>query len=281
MLWQEWGRAYEQVASTWCGWVLVLHLAQGAAIKTPKTQAALSLLPGPPPLCLGRDTAAPSSHSFHSSPHTALLPFSVMSSENGHSMGSFEKTRPLLHPSCSTRGTHKVKYRSEADWDFRLDAGRIPVDMSLMLPHYRARHQPIDHRMSMFVSGTNEAIKLKVCRNFPRSQFYLEVLAESSDVTIWLPSDFKGQIHHTGKAIFSSGFINKILRNVRLNEPDVQELYNEDDVVVVTRGRVTFRMWDTQTCSPENTHKECFKRMFGCSQKAPETPIDWDFLIKD
>ncbi|KAJ3507488.1 hypothetical protein NLJ89_g6277 [Agrocybe chaxingu] len=271
-LWVLEGR--EQVASTWCGWVLVLHLAQGAAIKTPKHQAALSLLPGPPHSAL-----------VELRPHRPLHPLAttpaVMSSENGHSMGSFEKTRPLLHPSCPTRGTHKVKYRSEADWDFRLDAGRIPVDMSLMLPHYRARHQPIDHRMSMFVSGTNEPIKLKVCRNFPRSQFYLEVLAESSDVTIWLPSDFKGQIHHSGKAIFSSGFINKILRNVRLNEPDVQELYSEDDVVVVTRGRVTFRMWDTQTCSPENTHKECFKRMFGCSQKAPETPIDWDFLIKD
>jgi hypothetical protein len=135
--------------------------------------------------------------------------------------------------------------------------------------------------MSMFVANDHEPIKLKVCRNFPRSKFYLEVMAETSDITIWLPSDFKGQIHHTGKPRFSAGFVNRILKNVRLNEPDVQEFYGEDDVVVVTRGRVTFRMWDVQTCSPENSQKESLKRMFGCSRKAPETTIDWDFLLKD
>lgn len=119
------------------------------------------------------------------------------------------------------------------------------------------------------------------CRSLPRSTFYLEVLSEVSDITIWLPSDFKGQIHHSGKAAFSAGFVNRILRNVRINEPDTDELYNEDHVVVVSRGRVSFRMWDVQTCSPENVHKESFKRLFGCVKKAPETAIDWDFLLKD
>jgi hypothetical protein len=174
-----------------------------------------------------------------------------------------------------------VKYQEDSDWDFHMDGGKLPLDLSLILPHYRARNQPVDHRMSMFVANDTEHIKLKICRNFPRCQFYLEVLAETSDVTIWLPSDFKGRIHTPGKPTFSAGFVNRILQNVRINEPDVQEFYNEDDVVVVTRGRVSFRMWDVQTCSPENTHKESLKRMFGCSRKAPETAIDWDFLLKD
>jgi len=197
-----------------------------------------------------------------------------------HSTLSFEKSRPLLDHFL-TQGTQKVKYHGESDWDFHMDGVHQPLDLELILPHYRARNQPIDHRMSMFVANDHEPIKLKVCRNFPRSKFYLEVMAETSDITIWLPSDFKGQIHHTGKPRFSAGFVNRILKNVRLNEPDVQEFYGEDDVVVVTRGRVTFRMWDVQTCSPENSQKESLKRMFGCSRKAPETTIDWDFLLKD
>jgi hypothetical protein len=100
---------------------------------------------------------------------------------------------------------------------------------------------------------------------------------------VWLPSDFKGQIHHSGKAAFSPGFINRILRNVRINEPEAHNFYNEDNVVVVTRGHVTFRMWDVQTSRPENTRKELLSRLFSCSYKAPEhdTAIDWDFLLKD
>lgn len=107
------------------------------------------------------------------------------------------------------------------------------------------------------------------------------MLAETSDVTIWIPSDFKGQIRTSGRPTFSAGFVNRILQNVRLNEPGAEEVYSEDDVVVVTRGRISFRMWDVRTCSPENTHKESLKRLFGCSRKAPETAIDWDFLLKD
>ena len=102
-------------------------------------------------------------------------------------------------------------------------------------------------------------------------------------MTVWLPSDFKGQIHHSGKATFSAGFINRILRNVRINEPQIHENDNEDIAAVVTRGHVTFRMWDVQTSSPESTHKESLRRLFGCSRKAPEheIAIDWDFLLKD
>jgi len=180
-----------------------------------------------------------------------------------------------------TNGTHKVKYSSESTWDFHLDIQSKPVDLSLILPHYRARHQPVDHRMSMFIGNESGPIKLKICRNFPRSRFYLEVQGETSDVTIWLPSDFKGQIHCSGRPSFSSGFVNRIMRQVRLNEPSSPENSEEDDVIVYTRGAVNFRMWDVQTCAPENCHKESFRRMFGCARKAPETMIDWDFLLKD
>lgn len=119
------------------------------------------------------------------------------------------------------------------------------------------------------------------CRNFQRSKFFLEVVADSSDVTIWLPSDFKGQIQCKGRPTFSAGFTNRIMRNVRLIERTGEVCYNEDDVVVSTEGRVTFRMWDVQTCAPEVAHKECFQRLFSCRRKAPETTIDWDFLLKD
>ncbi|KAF8810104.1 hypothetical protein BYT27DRAFT_7162215 [Phlegmacium glaucopus] len=197
-----------------------------------------------------------------------------------HSTLSYD--RSTLIERSSTRGSHKVKYNAYSDWDFQLVGGQLPIDLNLILPHYRARNQPVEHRMTMFVANDSAPIKLKICRSF-LSNCYLEILAETSDVTVWLPSDFKGQIHHSGKATFSAGFVNRILRNVRLNEPKVQEIYNEDNVVVVTRGHVTFRMWDVQTSSPENTHKESLRRLFGCSRKAPEheTTIDWDFLLKD
>ncbi|RDB24089.1 hypothetical protein Hypma_008704 [Hypsizygus marmoreus] len=194
-----------------------------------------------------------------------------------HSMFSYDKER-LLVPPC---GTHKVKYQPDEDWDFHADIPLLPIDLSLALPHYRARHQPVDHRMSMFIGSDTAPVKVKICRHQPRSKFYLEIQAGTSDVTVWLPSDFKGQIHHSGKAEFSAGFINRIMQNARLNEPDYEEFYTEDDVVVCTRGRITFRMWDIQTRAPENSQMEVLKRMFGCTRKAPETAIDWDFLLED
>lgn len=54
------------------------------------------------------------------------------------------------------------------------------------------------------------------------TKFKLEVhSAANSDVTIWLPSDFKGHIHRSTackKVSFSAGFTNRILRNVCLTQ---------------------------------------------------------------
>jgi len=205
-----------------------------------------------------------------------------MSSESaGCSYYSHEKEKPLLEDLHPT-GTHKVKYHPDEDWDFHLETIQKPIELSLVLPHYRARNQPVEHRMAMFVGSETGPVKLKVCRHIPRSKFYLEIQGATSDVTIWLPSDFKGQIHYSGRASFSAGFINRIMQNVRLNEdPYNGVLLNEDDVVVHTRGNITFRMWDIQTCAPENTHREALKRIFGCARRSPETTIDWDFLLED
>ncbi|KAF8352264.1 hypothetical protein F5887DRAFT_1068604 [Amanita rubescens] len=205
-----------------------------------------------------------------------------MLSDHSLLCSDIEKDQSLLEPATCT-GTCKVKYRGDDDWDFFLDVSRRrkPIDMSLILPHYRARHQPVDHRMSMFISTTKSPMRLKVCRSVASSRFYLELRASSSDVTVWLPSDFKGRIHHTGKANFSAGFVNKIMRNVNFNDDLFYDQCIEDEVVVYTTGHVTFRMWDVRTCSPEIPHKEAMRRMFGCNRKAPETPINWDFLLED
>jgi hypothetical protein len=54
---------------------------------------------------------------------------------------------------------------------------------------------PAHHRLSMYVGSHAGAVSAKVCRP-PASHtpFYLEVYAEHADVTLWLPSDFKGTI---------------------------------------------------------------------------------------
>jgi len=113
------------------------------------------------------------------------------------------------------------------------------------------------------------------------SRFDLEVLCDTSDVTIWIPSDFKGCIFYRGKATFSAGFTNRIMHNARINDPFTEDWQNEDVVFVQTGGHITFRMWDTRAHAPENTFKESLNRLFGCARRAPETAVSWDFLIED
>lgn len=115
-----------------------------------------------------------------------------------------------------------------------------------------------------------------------RCKFYLEIRAKVSNVTVWLPSDFKGRIRHSGRASYSAGFVNRILKNVRFSD-DTLDQWDVDEVVVQTMGTVAFRMWDVRANAPENSHKETLKRMFGGSKK-PEgmrRGINWDFLLDD
>ncbi|CDO68880.1 hypothetical protein BN946_scf185000.g23 [Trametes cinnabarina] len=210
-------------------------------------------------------------------------------------------------------GSHRVKYMGageRASHDFTLETDDRPIDVSLVLPHYRAHNQPYDHRLSMYVgSESGSSVKVKVCRKFTPTRttnFKLEVhSASGADVTIWLPSDFKGHIHRSSsckKVSFSSGFTNRIMRNVCLTQsrrPSVvsmsdhaahrfSEIYvsearvgaekekagalplgfapgdgEEDEVVVETAGSVTFRMWDIHRGEPEARCREACKRAFG------------------
>jgi len=217
-------------------------------------------------------------------------------------------------------GSHRVKYRGAGEhsaWDFTLETDHRPIDVSLVLPHYRARNQPLDHRLSMYVgNGNADSIKVKVCRNFlptRTTKFHLEVHSPSNaDVTIWLPSDFKGHIHRSArcrKISFSAGFTNRIMQNVCLTQsrrPSIvsttdgttfqysdiyisddagvyseKEKWNagyisggaeEDEVVVHTLGQVTFRMWDIHRGEPEVRCREACKRVFGLGWCAKRAP---------
>ena len=71
------------------------------------------------------------------------------------------------------------------------------------------------------------------------------------------------------------------MHNVNSNDNLFSYQCVKDVVVVYTTGHVTFRMWDVWTHSPEIPHKEVMRRMFSCNRKAPETPINWDFLLED
>ncbi|KAI0806911.1 hypothetical protein C8Q74DRAFT_1312907 [Fomes fomentarius] len=231
----------------------------------------------------------------------------------------------LLEQPC---GSHRIKYQGageRAPYDFALETDDQAIDASLVLPHYRAHNQPYDHRLSMYVgTDSNAPIKLKVCRKFTparTTKFKLDVhSASSSELTIWLPSDFKGHIHRSSackKVSFSAGFTNRIMQNVCLTQsrrPSVvsmsdhrfSEIYvsdgrpldsekypsygavkgpwDEDEVVVETTGPVTFRMWDIHRGEPEGRCREACKRAFGlgwCSKRSPEVAIDWDFLLED
>ena len=62
----------------------------------------------------------------------------------------------LLQFGSVCTGTHKVHYQPQQQWDFIAEADEQPVDLSLVLPHYRARNQPTGHRMSMFIHSRGE-----------------------------------------------------------------------------------------------------------------------------
>jgi hypothetical protein len=59
-----------------------------------------------------------------------------------------------------------VKYQPDDDWDFHLDMPLKPIDISLALPHYRARNQPVDHRMCMFIGGETAPIRARIVSEY-------------------------------------------------------------------------------------------------------------------
>ncbi len=65
-------------------------------------------------------------------------------------------------------GSHRVKYMGageHASHDFALETDDRAIDVSLVLPHYRAHNQPYDHRLSMYVgSESGSSMKVKVVR---------------------------------------------------------------------------------------------------------------------
>ena len=63
---------------------------------------------------------------------------------------------PLSQFGSRCTGTHKIHYQPQQPWDFTTDADDHPVDLSLVLPHYRARGQPTEHQMSMYVHSSGE-----------------------------------------------------------------------------------------------------------------------------
>lgn len=77
-------------------------------------------------------------------------------------LSTLRRLPPRLQLDRPTRGTTRVKYQADSDWDYSVDGRNTAIDLSLILPHYRARHQPVDHRMSMFIGCDSEPIKVKV-----------------------------------------------------------------------------------------------------------------------
>jgi hypothetical protein len=81
-------------------------------------------------------------------------------------------------------GTHKVKYHPDDEWDFVVDTIHEPVDLALVLPHYRARNQPVNHRMSMSIGSESGPVKVKVVSTLACSWHpaVFETSASSADI---------------------------------------------------------------------------------------------------
>jgi len=68
-------------------------------------------------------------------------------------------------------GPHKVRYHGTGgDWDMAIENEKA-VDVSLVLPQHRARTQPLDYRMNMYVASEEGDIKVKVVSYSARNQY--------------------------------------------------------------------------------------------------------------
>ncbi|THH21065.1 hypothetical protein EW146_g395 [Bondarzewia mesenterica] len=222
---------------------------------------------------------------------------------------------------CLILGSHKIHYQSHQQWDFITETEERPIDLSLIIPHYRAHNQPAAHRMSMYIRSERGEIKTKICRKSSRFPFFLAVHSSSTaPITLYLPSDFAGLIHlsssphfsaHKPKISFSAGFTNRILPRVKFisssrspdstSDDDYEDeeynagSYGADEVRICADGHVTLRMWDVVQGVPESATKEAWRMM--CRKASSKNlrgevksrerehqqrrVIDWDFLLED
>lgn len=70
--------------------------------------------------------------------------------------------------SASGSGARKIHFNPHSDWDFIAATDSEPVDLDLLLPHYRAVNQPLTHRLSMYVHSRHGEVKTKVVRQLSR-----------------------------------------------------------------------------------------------------------------
>ncbi|TDL27630.1 hypothetical protein BD410DRAFT_835860 [Rickenella mellea] len=192
----------------------------------------------------------------------------------------------LLQEDCLA-GSKKVSYRIREDWDFEGGTESAPIDIDLVLPAHRPKHMPERHRFNMFVSSETGPMRVKVCRHCLHRSFNLEVVGGVSDITIWVPSNFKGFISYSSpnKPTYSTGFANHIFRNAFINHT-VPKDWMGDEITVSTSGTITFRMWDVFAKTPEVPAREVWKKMFhkgGDHRLAPAKAAawNWDFLLED
>ena len=181
------------------------------------------------------------------------------------------------------------------------------------MPPHRPKYQPENHRSSMLLSSDSAPITVKVvrlnlpnprlfthqrnltyhliikqCRHCLNRPFNLKIVSGSSDVTVYVPSNFNGFISysHNSKATTSALFADQVLPNVYFNEL-VPRSWRGDQIMVSTSGNVTFRVWDVFTGLPEKK-KESWRKVFSrvgerrTPSPSPTTPTwDWDFLLDD
>jgi hypothetical protein len=131
-----------------------------------------------------------------------------------------------------------------------------------------------------------------------RCAFYLQVAStSSSDVTVWLPSDFDGTIYLQSKTgsgsrprlCISPGFSNHILKTAEMyfdgqpcgSKSGANSNDGFDLVDITTSGTIHLKMWDVRTSAPEVKSKETFVKFFGLTKKKPTNHLNWDFLLED
>jgi len=154
------------------------------------------------------------------------------------------------------------------------------------MPPHRPKNQPEQHRSTMALSSETGDIKAKVCRHCLSRSFNLEIIGTTSDVTVWIPSNFKGFISYKGasRVSMSPAFVDVVLPNAVINR-SIPKTWFGDLVSITTAGTISFRVWDVLSKTPESSSQrtDVWKKMFGAGEKRSPPPpsMDWDFLLED